>query len=209
MLRIAALTFCGALSLVAVQATASAADDNASFLEQVSALLNKAQDRIEECVNRVKEHINSPEVQAKLEQIRAEHRAQLKEILLAVYPKLKEFRTKIAPLVEAKLQMKFMELHALMVDKLKILKAVAAERYEEELDKLIAKLPAEIQDKVRELRASPEYQAKRAEAAKKIEDYLVAHIHSAADSFSEDLKSFVDAKLDQLDARILAKIESL
>ncbi len=202
------VSLCGVLSLFSVQSGAMAADDD-NFLDDVSALLNKAQDRIEDCVNRIREHYNSPEVQAKIEQIKAEHRARLKEVLLAVYPKLKEFRQQIAPVLEAKLQIKFMQLHALMVDKLKVFKAAAAERYEAELDKLICKLSPEVQEMVRDLRASPEYQQRRAEAAKKIESFILEQTHKMAFKFRDDLKSFVESKLEELDARILAKIESL
>lgn len=207
MRKLMAISLFGVFAFFGLSSSVKADDDN--FLENVSALINKAQDRVEDFIERVKAQINSPAFQAKLEQIRAEHRAKLKEVLLAVYPKIKKFREEVAPIIEARIQMKFMELHALMVDKLKIFKAQAAAAYEAELDKLISKLPDEVQDKVREIRASADYQKKRAEAAKKIEDYIVANIHKASNKFAEDLKAFVEEKLDELDAKILAKIESL
>ncbi len=207
MKKFMAISLFGALSFIGFASGAQADDDN--FLEDVSALINKAHDRIDAFVNQVKAQINSPAFQAKLEQIRAEHRAHLKEVLLSVYPKIKKFREEVTPVIEARIQIKFMQLHALMVDKLRIFKTQAAASYENELDKLISKLPDDVQDKVRELRASPEYQAKRAEAAKKIETFIVDNIHKASNKFANDLKDFVNDKLDDLEARILSKIESL
>ncbi len=196
------------MALCATQAELKAGDFE-DFVSDVKDFFEEAGDRIDSCLDRVRAHINSPQVQARLEQIRAEHRAKLKEILLTLYPKVKEFRERVRPALEAQLQIKFMQLHAKMVDALKIFKAQAAARYEEELDKLISKLPPEVQDKVRELRASEDYQKRRADAARKIEDYIVENIHKSADKFREELKDYVDDKLAELDALILAKIESL
>jgi hypothetical protein len=207
MKRFLAVALGGILAFGAFQSELKA-DDN-DFINNVKTFLNKAQDRVDSLIAQVKAYVNSPEVQARLEQVRAEHRAQLKEVLLAVYPKLKEYREQIRPMVEAQIKLKFMELHAKMVDALPFLKAQAAKAYEAELDKVISSLPEDVQNTIRTIRASSGYQAARAAALSKIETILVNAVHKSADVFIVKLNAFVDQELAKLDAKILAKIETL
>lgn len=199
--------FCGTiLAFTAVQSEVRADDD---FGDQVQNFIDRAKDKVDNTIDKLKAYWNSPEVQAKIAEIKAEHKAHLKETLAKISDKLKVFRKDISPLVEAQLQLKFMELHAKMVDNLKIFKKQAAAAYEEELDKYISKLPPEVADRIREIRASENYQEKRAELLKKIEGKLVEVVHSTADDFREKLKDFINDRLDDLEVKIDKKIASL
>jgi len=207
MKKLIAIACSGVLAFCAFPTELKADDDK--FLDKVKEFVDKAQDRLDDVTNKINAYFNSPQIQAKLEQIRAEHRAHMKEALTKLLAKITKFRHDIAPVIEARIQMRFMEFHAKMVDRLKIFKTQAAKWYEAELDKIISKLPAEVQAKVREIRSSPEYQERRAEAAKKIETYVLEHLHSAASDFRENLRDFIDDRLDELNARLQARIDAL
>jgi hypothetical protein len=209
MKKLLAITVGGALAFFAFQSEVKAGTDFNEFVDKVKTFFENAQDKIDAEINKVKAFLNSPKVQAKLEQIRLEHRAKLKEVLLAVYPKIVSFRNKILPIIEARIQVKLLQLQAKLVDSLKIFKAQATKLYEAELDKFITKLPDELEAKVRAIRASEAYQSKKAEVIAKIDAEVLKAIDEASDNFSNELTEFVNDKLAELDAKILAKIESL
>ncbi len=209
MKKLLAIAVGGAIAFFACQSEVKAGSDFNDFVDKVKAVVEKAQDRIDARIDKIKAYINSPKVQAQIEQIRAEHRAKLKAVLLSVYPKIVEFRNNVLPIIEARVQVKILELQAKLVDKLKIFKAAAAKAYEAELDKLISKLPDDLEAKVRAIRASDSYQDKRAELIAKIDAEVLKAIDTATDKFSDSLFDFVEDKLAELDAKIMAKIESL
>ncbi len=199
---------CGSLLAFTATQCELRADDT-DFGDEVQNFVDRAKDKIENAVAKLRAYWHSPEVQGKIEEIRAEHRAHLKETLTKLSDRIKKFRTQITPVIEARIQVEFMKLHAKLVDSLRIFKKQAAENYEEELDKFISRLPDELEAKVRAVRASADYQAKKAEVAKRIESTILEHMHEAAFDFRDKLKDFINDRLDNLEERIDNKIASL
>ncbi len=191
------------------QGEVKACDDNA-FVKSAQAFIAKEQAKVDAFLDEVKAKINRKDVQAKLEQIRAEHRARLKAVLLEVFPKIVEFRKTVSPIVKVQVQLALLELQAAYLDgRMAIFKAKLSAMYEAELDAALSLLPVEVAVVIKLIRASPLYQAERAKLLKAIEAALLDALEDAEKKFLTKLDDFVQSKLDELDVVILAKINSL
>lgn len=201
----AALVLCGILTLCLCPATTRAD----SLGDKIKAFNTRIETQLQKVVAYVKAYYHSPQVQTRIAEIKAEQKAVVKVVLTAIYNRWLEFQTTVLPIIDAKIEMAILKVEAKIVDGLKIFKTQASAAYEKAVARLIARLPANLQAQVNAIRNSASYQAKKAEVAQKIMDFLVKKINEGEVVFNQKVDDFIQAQLDKLNAKIEAKIASL
>jgi uncharacterized membrane-anchored protein YhcB (DUF1043 family) len=174
----------------------------ASFKDKVQDAADKVKAKIEQVRQKLKDHVNSPEVQMRLAEIRAEHREMLKNTLQKALDAWLEYKDEIRPLVRARLQLKIEELKLKVAERIRFLRKRAQAKYEAKIDEIISGLPDNVEAVVRQIRESERYQEAKAKIGEKIRAALKKKGEELKEKYEQKVRDHINEKVAELETKL-------
>ncbi|QSH42034.1 hypothetical protein P0136_04935 [Lentisphaerota bacterium ZTH] len=170
------------------------------FKDKWRSFKNKVHAKVENLKQHLQDRMNSPEVQARLAEIRARHRQITADVLRGCLESYQQYKLEVRPMLKARLELRIAEIRLKIGERFRFYRSRARRKYEAKLSEIIGKLPPNLAAGITGIRASEQYQSFKAGVRQKIYDFLKIKL--------KDTKLRARAKVNQLVNRMSEKFEN-